>query len=211
MRRATAVLAILLAAAPAMAADKGAPQPTPGSAITDVIDRASPVVCQVSGLVSSTVARVKAKDTASPAAITVAADGYGATTGFGCDLSIAPRFVVGGLARLDLADVSSRLDAGTLGMDGWTWTVGGRLGYQLNPAVLVYGLAGISGAEFRLSGTRADGRGVVYGLGTDIALTRHMALTVEFARSHLGTWSELDTKLSPATDTVRLGLTLRLN
>lgn len=207
--RIAAALAILaMTALPAPAADKGGPVVAPIVAPAEPVDQS--VSCQVSGLVSSTVVRVRAKDGSSTNAITVAADGLGATLGAGCDLRLG-RILFGLLGRLDLADVSSRLDAGTLGLDGWTWTAGGRAGWQLNPAVLVYGLAGITGTEFRLSGTRADGRGIVYGLGTDIALTRHLALTAEYARAHLGRWTDIDTRLEPATDTLRLGLTLRLN
>ncbi len=94
------------------------------------------------------------------------ADGLGGMGGFGTvqigyDRQFLPRWVAGVFADFDFDSIDSSFKVG--GPGGTlkfpfnltdSWTVGGRLGYLVNPNTLVYGLGGYTEAKFDLpSGT----------------------------------------------------------
>jgi outer membrane immunogenic protein len=199
------VSALAAGSAPATGADKGAPASAAPPAETAFQAHPS---CYAAGMVASTIAKAKASDGTD--SISVAADGYGGTIGVGCDFRISPRLAVGVLGRLDLADVKARVDDGRLSL-GWSWTAAARAGYYVNPAVMVYALAGVTSQEFKAAGLSTDRFGLVYGLGTEIALTPSTALILEWTRTDLDAWRIDDVRITPETDTVRLGIAIKLN
>lgn len=192
----------LLVSAPTSAADKGGPKPA--TRVVPDAEEHAPVSCYAQGLVSSTVARAKVPE------LTVAASGFGGTAGLGCDLRLNAKIAIGALARLDMSRASATLNDGHIDL-GTGWMIGGRLGYYVNPTVMVYGLAGMQSQDFKIVGDKLDSRGLVYGLGTEIALARSLALTVEYTRANLGNWTDGGIEIKPATDAVRLGLTVKLH
>ena len=79
----------------------------------------------------------------------------------------------------------------------WLGTVRGRLGYLLNPSILLYGTAGLGLVDFDGGGVEAE---FVYGLGIEGRLTQATTLRLEyvgFANSEV--------------DVVRVGLNWKLN
>jgi opacity protein-like surface antigen len=79
----------------------------------------------------------------------------------------------------------------------WTGTVRGRLGYLLNPSVLLYGTAGIGFVDWEHGGVETE---LVYGLGIEGKLTQATTLRLEY----IG-YNDSD------VDVVRVGVNWKLN
>ena len=90
-----------------------------------------------------------------------------------------------GDARVGAADLSQRLR--------WMGTVRARAGYLVAPALLVYGLAGVSAADVRLSGALLGGGtseqiflGLQVGGGAEMKLTEQWSLRVDYTYTNFG-------------------------
>jgi outer membrane immunogenic protein len=79
--------------------------------------------------------------------------GWFGTVGGGCDYQISERWVIGAFADYDFSDIHGHaVVPGT----GWTgtekqrsaWSVGGRIGYLINPSLLTYVAGGFTEARF---------------------------------------------------------------
>lgn len=86
--------------------------------------------------------------------------------------------------------------SGTDGID-WVGTLRGRLGYLVNPSILVYGTAGLGFIDFEFGGNETE---FVYGLGVEGRLTEATTLRLEYV-----TFNDTD------VDIVRLGVNWKLN
>ena len=197
-----AAAAVALLTMPAVAADKGAP----AAAIPNIIPEplATPS-CYVGALAGASVDAVKVKGTdALPASVSATGWTLGATVG--CDLRIQ-RVVVGALARIEIPVETD----GDLIKSERAWTVGARAGYLLTPSLLMYGLVGYTGTDFKLADVSLDPNGLTVGGGIEVAISKHLALTAEYTQTGLGRLSDGLTTLEPTNHMARLGLSYRFN
>src|SRR5262245_24254313 len=79
--------------------------------------------------------------------------GWFGTVGGGCDLQIGERWVIGAFADYDFADIHGHLAVPLLPVTGTekersAWSVGGRIGYLINPSLLTYFAGGFTEARF---------------------------------------------------------------
>ncbi len=194
-----AALAVALTAMPALAADKaGAPvQPS----VADLLP--TNTSCYVSALAGSSINTVKVPDATLPTEIS--ASGWTISAGLGCDLRIE-RVVVGALARIE-----TPIDTDDLIKAERSWMIGGRLGYLLTPSLLVYGVAGITGNEFKLDALSYDKRGLALGGGIEVAVSPHWALTAEYLQTRVDKFEVDGLSLEPANHSMRLGVVYRFN
>jgi outer membrane immunogenic protein len=88
---------------------------------------------------------------------TSGSDGWLATAGVGCDYQIAPRWVIGGFVDGTWSDIKGdhawRVFGPTATFVGeakqdWSWAVGARVGYLVNPSFLSYLNAGYTQAHY---------------------------------------------------------------
>ena len=125
-------------------------------------------------------------------------DGIGGMGGFGTvqggyDFRFGPSFVAGAFADYDFASVGSNA---SLTASGHTykasatltdsWTAGGRLGYLVNPATLVYGLGGYTQASFAMpAGVKGDFAGWTAGAGLEAHIMGGWSVKGEYRFTHL--------------------------
>ena len=94
----------------------------------------------------------------------VGAEGFFGTVSIGYDRQIRSHWVIGVFADYDFGSTIST-DVSVAGLGGlsidqtYTWAIGGRLGYLVNPNTLFYGTAGYTETEFKA--TLSGGRGPV--------------------------------------------------
>jgi outer membrane immunogenic protein len=86
--------------------------------------------------------------------------------------------------------------SGTDGID-WVGTLRGRVGYLVNPSILLYGTAGLGVVDFDHGGTETE---FVYGLGIEGKLTEATTVRLEY----IG-FSDTD------VDMIRVGVNWKLN
>ncbi len=145
--------------------------------------------------------------------VTLAADGLQGGLGAGCDY-LAPGLmdgiVVGVLGRYDLQDISTGIANAHIESDA-AWTVAIRAGVRVNPGTLVYGLVGTSWTDITYPGaTEISPRGWVYGAGIEIDIgLPNLSAYGEWSRTQWGQSTDFDTVLTPASDTIRVGLKLK--
>ena len=119
--------------------------------------------------------------------------------------------VIGVLGRYDLQDISTGLDAGKISSDA-AWTAAVRAGVRINPGTLAYALGGLSWTDITYPGaTEISPRGYVYGAGLEVDIgVPNLSAYVEWSRTTWGRASDLDVTIKPESDTVRVGLKLKL-
>lgn len=119
----------------------------------------------------------KIGDVANNVSLNLATTGLVIAPGVGCDVHM-DKVSLGVFGRYDIGSFgSSPINvAGVTGnqqMNG-QWTVGGRLGYDLNPGAMVYGLAGLAGTKADLTAAAASqsltSTGLVLGGGVELDL-----------------------------------------
>jgi outer membrane immunogenic protein len=99
--------------------------------------------------------------------------GWFGTVGGGCDLQIGERWVIGAFADYDFSDIHGHAVVPAETLTGTekqrsAWSVGGRIGYLINPSLLTYFAGGFT--EARFSNTSL----VVFGVpNTPVGLTLH--------------------------------------
>lgn len=146
--------------------------------------------------------------------VTIAADGLQGGLGAGCDYTVPGvmhGLVIGVLGRYDLQDISTSLDAGKISSDG-AWTAAARLGVKVNPGTLVYGLGGMSWTQISYPGALdVSPHGYVYGMGVEIDIgIPNLSAYAEWNHTTWGKASDFDVTIRPESDTVRLGVKLKL-
>ena len=126
--------------------------------------------------------------------ISAEADGLGGMGGFGTlqvgyDRQIMPRVVIGAFFDYDFDRIDSSFKASAGGFSynapfnlTDSWTVGGRLGYLVNPNTLVYALGGYTEAKFDLpAGTHnSTFSGYTVGAGIETNVTGNWFLKGEY-------------------------------
>lgn len=147
--------------------------------------------------------------------VSFAADGFQGGIGGGCDYlipGVMHGLVIGVLGRYDLQDISTALDAAKISSDH-AWTAAARAGVKINPGTLVYGLAGMSWTEISYPGDMAiSPRGYVYGAGIELDIgIPNLAGYVEWNHTTWGKASDFDVTIRPESDTIRVGLKLKLD
>lgn len=89
---------------------------------------------------------------------TSGADGWLATAGVGCDYQMAPRWVIGGFVDGTWSDIRGDHAWRVFGpgeafvgksKSDWNWSVGGRVGYLVNPTFLTYVNAGYTQFHYK--------------------------------------------------------------
>lgn len=162
---ATLALAVGLAT-PALAADKGGAPAAPAPSATSTPDHPWTGCYLGAGVSKQIVVNGNDLGLGSVAGTTVSAEA-------GCDYQVNHRLVVGVLGRYGLALDGSSTDTGLgsihLKADR-PWLVGGRAGVLVNPSTLAYGLAGVSGIDYKIDGTTARRSGVALGAGVETQL-----------------------------------------
>jgi len=162
------------------------------------------VGCYVGGSVGGSVTQTEVPG------ITIAASGAIAGAEAGCDYK-ADKFVIGALGRVDFSDVQATFAAGTMKQDA-AWTAALRVGYQLQPDVLVYIIGGYTGTSLDYAGlTSIDRNGIMGGLGVEIKLVGNMHGFAEWNHTEYRKWTDGVTgdMLRPSSDTARVGLRLK--
>lgn len=144
-------------------------------------------------------------------AVTVAGDGYFGGLGVGCDYKF-DRFLIGGLARYDLNKISTDMLGQRLSAGDGTWTAAARAGVFLQPAILVYGIAGISGTELDIAGIETlDTKGLLLGAGLELEIAPLIAVFAEFNHTKYNAWHDGPAELQTSSNAVRAGLKIRFN
>ena len=174
---------------------------------------AANVACYVDASVGKTTTTSRVSDDFS-GPVTIAADGLQGGLGAGCDYTIPGimhGLVIGVLGRYDLQDINTSLDAGKISSDG-AWTAAARLGVKVNPGTLVYGLGGMSWTQISYPGALdVSPRGYVFGAGVEIDIgIPNLAAYAEWSRTTWGKASDFDVTIRPESDTVRVGVKLKL-
>lgn len=202
LRRVVVAVGIAAAtAAPAWAADKNAPP----AKVADEAPYISPMrpSCYVQGLGGASINGARATD-GTGYIESVSASGWTVAAGIGCDVRVH-RFVVGGLARYELP-VSQ--DKALFEVKGG-WTVAGRAGYLINASLLAYGLVGVSGSSWRAEDFAQEAKGLVLGMGLEVAISKNLSLTAEYTNTQYGKWTEGLVSVNPEGHAARLGLSYR--
>ncbi len=183
---------------PAIAADKAGPVPV----LPEIIGPSASTSCYVQAMAGAGVIASNPDGAVLPASIST--QNWSATGGVGCDLRL-DRFVVGALAR-----ISAPVDtSGSLIKADKSWMVGGRAGYLLNTGLLAYGLVGYETTDFSIANVDLRRDGLVVGGGLEVALSKSLSLTTEYAYSGLGKTSALGPQIDTEQHTVRVGLSYR--
>ncbi len=201
LRRIIAGAGIAVAlSAPTLAADKAGP-----AKADDEAPYISPMrpSCYVQGLGGASINGARATD-GTGYIESVSASGWTLAAGIGCDVRVH-RFVVGALARYELP-VSQ--DKALFEVKGG-WTVAGRAGYLINASLLAYGLVGVSGSSWRAEDFAQEAKGLVLGMGLEVALSKNLSLTAEYTNTQYGKWTEGLVSVNPEGHAARVGLNLR--
>lgn len=158
------------------------------------------VGCYVEGSLASSITSSKMEGTVSA---TLATDGYTGGIGVGCDYKLNSKFLVGAFGRYDLGKIDGKTGDTTISQDA-VWTAAARAGYFVNPSVLIYGLAGISGTKIDLTGVdKLSADGLILGAGLEIDLGANIWLGAEYSRTDYGKFAIEGDQLRPTSDTVR--------
>lgn len=200
LRKSLVALAVAgaLSATPAIAADKAGPVPV----LPEIIGPSASSSCYVQAMAGAGIIASNPDGAVLPASIST--QSYSVTGGLGCDLKVE-RFVVGALAR-----ISAPIDtSGSLIEASKSWMVGGRVGYLLNTGLLAYGLVGYESTDFSVANVDLRRDGLLVGGGLEIALSKSLSLTTEYAYSGLGKTSAIGPQLDTEQHTVRVGLSYR--
>ena len=161
------------------------------------------VGCYIEGSLASSITSSKMEGATS---LTVATDGYTGGIGVGCDYKIGTKFLVGALGRYDIGKIDGKTFDTKISQDA-VWTVAARAGYFINPSVLIYGLAGLSGTKIDFSGAdKISTEGLVLGAGLEIDLGANVWLGGEYARTNFGKSTVLGDQIDNTSDTVRATL-----
>lgn len=137
--------------------------------------------------------------------------------GIGCDMRV-DKMVVGLMGRYELGrlETSASLFGGSVDVHiNRPWMIAGKLGMEVNPATVVYGLAGITGAQLDLSSLTGDkfnlkgkvlGAGVEWMLGAGSPWTAKAEYTYSmFDKQNLYGFVDV----TPNVHAVRVGITYR--
>jgi outer membrane immunogenic protein len=101
---------------------------------------------------------------------TVGGRGWFGTVGGGCDLQIGERWVIGAFADYDFSDIHGHLVVPNIVPFSLTgtekersaWSVGGRIGYLINPSLLTYFAGGFTEARFSNTALVSNVPGTVF-------------------------------------------------
>jgi outer membrane immunogenic protein len=118
----------------------------------------------------------------------IGGEGAFGTVSVGFDRQIRPRWVLGVFADYDFGsgvstDVSTHSWFGSSHSSidqTYAWAVGGRLGYLVNPATLVYGTGGYTETELKSLGDSQKFTGWFAGAGIETMLRDHWSLKLEY-------------------------------
>lgn len=158
-------------------------------------------------------------------------NGLGAMGGFGTvqvgyDRQFSPRFVAGVFADFDFDSANSKLgilnNTASVSFDlNNSWTVGGRLGYLVNPGTMAYVLAGYTQAQFDfpkgLGFNNDTFGGYSVGAGLETNITGNFFLKAEYRFTGLDTntiWgpvTQFKVTDQPDIQTGRLVLSYKFN
>ena len=195
---AAAAVAVALVAMPAHGADKAGPAPEtaiPGLSV-------SPMSCYVQGLGGSAINTARASDGESIAS--VSASGWLLSVGGGCDIKMG-RVVIGALARYE---VPVDQDDSLFRVEG-SYMAAARAGYLINSGLMIYGLAGMSAADWRVDIESLDAHGLILGGGLEIMLTPQTSLTAEYTQARYGSWNDSGVEVKPGAHSARVGISYR--
>jgi len=148
-------------------------------------------------------------------------EGVFGTVTIGYDRVIRPGWVAGVFADYDFgssisSDKSAFFGYVNTSLDHeYSWSIGARLGYLVNPGTLIYGTAGYTQAEldvFSYGSTTFDGYFV--GAGIETFLRDNWTLKLEYRYSDFGEETVFDDRfasaeLDPSTHTARLVLSYK--
>ena len=144
----------------------------------------------------------------------IAASGAQIGAGGGCDVTVPGLMhglVIGALGRYDMQDVDTRFESGSISSDA-AWTAAMRVGVKVNPGTLLYGLGGMSWTDIAYPGAmEINARGYVYGAGIEIDIgVPNLSVYAEWSHTQWGRASDFDMTLRPDSDTIRIGVKLKL-
>lgn len=136
--------------------------------------------------------------------VTIAGNGYTGGVGVGCDLAL-DKVLIGAVARYDLEHVKTKFAPDAILSQDAAWTVAARAGIRPQEAILVYGMVGLTGTDFKAGDFKLSRQGTVFGGGLELEMSRHFAIFAEYNRTLYGAWTDGTDSLKPATDAIRLG------
>lgn len=180
--------------------------------VLSVVPAAANVTCYADISAGKTITSTKVSEEFS-GPYTIAADGFQGGLGGGCDVtvpSVMHGLVIGALGRYDLQDIDTRFEGSSVSSDA-AWTAAARIGVKVNPGTLIYALGGLSWTDITYPGaTELSTRGYVFGGGIEIDIgIPNLSLYTEWSRTQWGKATDLDAVLTPASDTIRVGLKLK--
>lgn len=144
------------------------------------------------------------------ASVTIAGDGYTGNVGLGCDYTL-DRILIGMRGRYELSKITGSIMGADWKTNG-AWEVALRAGVLVQPSILLYGVAGLKGTEIDYAGlTTLDTKGLLFGAGLELEMSKHIALFAEYNHVQFGGWTDGGAELKPATDAVMVGVRVRFN
>jgi hypothetical protein len=133
---------------------------------------AGPLSCYVEGTVGVGVTSTKLDLGSNTGIAGLASSGWLAAPGGGCDIR-SDKLLFGAFGRYDLGHETTKFSSGGFGASpriNNPWLVGGRIGTEVNPTTIVYGLLGYGGATMdttSFGGEKSALRGLTIGGGIE--------------------------------------------
>lgn len=173
------------------------------------------VVCSVGGSVGMAMTSTKLDVPGFASLDGISSHGYAVAPEVGCDQHF-DKMILGAIARYDLTPMESKASIGPFGASvkfNHPWMIGARLGTEVTPGTMVYGLLGYGGTSLDLAslgGPKLDMRGVTLGGGVEWMISGQWSGKLEYDYTAYGKKDVGGLELTPTSHVVRLGFTYKL-
>lgn len=120
---------------------------------------ANPFACYVGGSIGAAIASTKLEVPTVASLDGLSAPGHSLAVGAGCDYRLESNMVIGVLGQFDFGKMETTATWGPNSFSASVdrpWMIGGRLGVNVNPGTMVYGLIGYGGATLDLTDLGGD-------------------------------------------------------
>lgn len=177
---------------------------------------AAPVSCYLEGTTGAGVSSTKLDVPSWPASINgLSSTGWLYAPGAGCDMRV-DKMVIGLAGRYEVGKLTTSASLSGSSVDihiNRPWMIAGKLGMEVNAATVVYGLAGLTGAQLDLTslgGDKFSMKGKVLGAGVEWVISGPWSAKAEYTVSMFdkqNLYSLVD--VTPTVHAARVGITYR--
>jgi opacity protein-like surface antigen len=177
---------------------------------------AGPVSCYLEGTTGIGVSSTKLDGVGFAGSLDgLSSNGWLYAPGIGCDMRV-DKMVVGLMGRYDFGKLETSASLGATSVNvhiNRPWMVAAKLGMEVNPATVVYGVAGLTGAQLdltALTGDKFNLKGKVIGGGVEWIISGPWSAKAEYTYSMFdkqNLYSLVD--VTPNVHAMRVGFTYR--